>query len=91
MVIYWNSNANILIIWDTDFLLLLAVRYNHLNKKKCLKWFTLHVMNLKYMNVWNKLQEKNYFFTIIYFVYVSVHPHWLRNQLDLWSPLYDIW
>ncbi len=30
MVIYWNSNVNILIFWDTDFWLSLAVRSNHL-------------------------------------------------------------
>ncbi len=33
MVIYWNSNVNILMIWDTDFWLSLAVSSNHLNKK----------------------------------------------------------
>ncbi len=31
MVIYWNSNVNILIFWDTDFWLLLAVSSNHQN------------------------------------------------------------
>ncbi len=33
MVIYWNSNVNILIFWDTDFWLSLAVSSNHQNKK----------------------------------------------------------
>ncbi len=31
MVIYWNSNVNILIFWDTDFWLWLAVSSNHQN------------------------------------------------------------
>ncbi len=49
-IIYWNSNVNILIFWDTDFWLSLAVSSNHQNfLKKLLKCFTLHVMNLKYM------------------------------------------
>ncbi len=47
--IYWNSNVNILIFWDTDFWLSWAVSSNHQNKKK--HFFTLHVMNLKYMKV----------------------------------------
>ncbi len=42
-------NVNILIFWDTDFWLSLAVRSN--NQKKKVKWFNLHVMNLKYMKV----------------------------------------
>ncbi len=29
MVIYWNSNVNIIIFWDTDFWLSLAVSSNH--------------------------------------------------------------
>ncbi len=32
MVIYWNSNVNIPIFWDTGFLLSLAVSSNHQNK-----------------------------------------------------------
>ncbi len=52
MVIYWNSNVNILIFWDTDFWLSLAVSSNHQNEnKKLLKCFILHVMNLNYMKV----------------------------------------
>ncbi len=52
MVIYWNTNVNILIFRDTDFLLSWAVSSNHQNEnKRCLKYFTLHVMNLKYMKV----------------------------------------
>ncbi len=31
MVIYWNSNVNILIFWDTDFWLSLTVSSNHQN------------------------------------------------------------
>ncbi len=31
MVIYWNSNVNILIFWDTDFWLSLSVSFNHQN------------------------------------------------------------
>ncbi len=34
MVIYWNSNINILMIWDTDFWLSLAVSSNHQNFNK---------------------------------------------------------
>ncbi len=34
MVIYWNSNVNVLIFWDTDFWLSLAVRSNHQNPKQ---------------------------------------------------------
>ncbi len=34
MVIYWNSNVNILIFWDTDFWLSLAVSSNHQNQNK---------------------------------------------------------
>ncbi len=52
MVINWNSNVNILIFWDTNFWLSLAVSSNNLNiKKKLLKCFTLHVMNIEYMKV----------------------------------------
>ncbi len=46
MIIYWNSNVNILIFWDTDFYLSLPVNSNHQNKKNkknfwsVLKWFT---------------------------------------------------
>ncbi len=67
MVIYWNSNVNILIFWDTDFRLSWAVSANHQNKinKKPFEIFILHVINLKYMNVslFEMLQEKIYFFT----------------------------
>ncbi len=51
MVIYRISNVNILIFWDTDIWLSLAVSSNHHNKTKLLKCFTLHVMNLKHMKV----------------------------------------
>ncbi len=45
--------VNILIFWDTDFWLSLAVRTNYQKKKKntSLKCFTLHIINLKYMKV----------------------------------------
>ncbi len=49
MVIYWNSNINIIIFWVLDFWLSWAVSSNHQNK--LLKCFTLHVMYLKYMKV----------------------------------------
>ncbi len=48
MVIYWNVN---IIFWDTDCWLSLAVSSNHPNKTFFFKCFTLHVMNLKYLNV----------------------------------------
>ncbi len=52
MVIYWDSNVNILIFWVTGFLLSWAVSSNHQNENKnFLKCFTLHVMNQKYMKV----------------------------------------
>ncbi len=53
MVIYWNSNVNILIFWDTDFWLSLAVSSNHQNKKikKRLMCFPLHAMHLEYVKV----------------------------------------
>ncbi len=72
MVIYWNSNISILIFWDNDFWLSLAVSSNHENlnllKKKLLKCFTLHVFNLKYMKVYfikeRFSKKKMNFFTI---------------------------
>ncbi len=60
MVIYWNSNVNIQIFWDTDFWLSLAVNfYFTCNESKIYESFTF----------WNKLQEKNAknFFTIFHF------------------------
>ncbi len=36
MVIYWNTNVNILIFWDTALLLSLAVSSNHQNENR---WF----------------------------------------------------
>ncbi len=55
MVIYWNSNVNILIFWETDFWLSLAVSSNHQNKKnkkiKPLMCFPLHAMHLIYVKV----------------------------------------
>ncbi len=40
IVIYWNSNVNILIFWDTDFWLSLAVSSNHQNIYFFFKCFT---------------------------------------------------
>ncbi len=69
MVIYWNSNVNILIFWDTDFWLKLAESSNHQNKNKIklLKCFTLHVMNLKYMKA-SLLKKKIVFHHIQFFL-----------------------
>ncbi len=68
MVIYWNSNVNSLILWDTDFWLALAVSSNHqvfyitCNESKIYESFTLR----------NKLQEcENYFFP--YSTFLDVH------------------
>ncbi len=44
MVIYWNSNVNILIFWYTDFWLSLAVSSNHQNTKKKNFWSVLLYM-----------------------------------------------
>ncbi len=60
MVIYWNSNVNILIFWDTDFWLSWAVK-NH-QKKKPFEVFYFPCNESKiYENVtfWNQLQKKN--------------------------------
>ncbi len=57
MVIYWNSNVNILIFRDTDFLLSLA-----LIKKKFNKFFLEGFCNeskiYESFTFWNNLQEK---------------------------------
>ncbi len=44
MVIYWNSNVNILIFWDTYFWLSLAVSSNHQNVNKKNFWSVLLYM-----------------------------------------------
>ncbi len=64
MVIYWNSNVSILIFWDTDFWLSLAVSSNHqnLNKKKTFEVFYFVCNESKIyesFTFWNKLQETN--------------------------------
>ncbi len=41
MVIYWNSNVNILIFWDTYFWLSLALSSNHQNVNKKNFWSVL--------------------------------------------------
>ncbi len=66
MVIYWNLNVNILIFWDTDFWLSLAVSSNHQNKKTTFEvfYFTFNESKIyESFTFWNKLQEKNNFFT----------------------------
>ncbi len=66
MVIYWNSNVNILIFWYTDFWLSLAVSSNHQKKKKTFEvfYFTCNESKIyESFTFWNKLQEKNYFST----------------------------
>ncbi len=73
MVIYWNSNVNIIIFWDTDFWRSWAVSSYHQNKiKNTFEIFYITCMNLKYMNV--SLFEISYkkkmnFFTIFYFFF----------------------
>ncbi len=64
MVIYWNSNVNILIFWETGFLTFIKIK-----TKKSLKRFTLHVKNLKYMKVslFETLHEKKELFHDIQF------------------------
>ncbi len=58
MVIWLNSNVNIIIFWNTGFLTF--VSSNQKKKKKLLKCFTLHAINLEYMKVslFETLQKK---------------------------------
>ncbi len=64
MVIYWNSNINIIIFWDTNFWLSLAVSSNHQN----VFYFTCNESKIyENFTFWNKLQEKSNFFTIFQF------------------------
>ncbi len=55
MVIYLNSNVNILIFWDTDFWLSLAVSFNHKKKKKFEVFYfrrnELHVIEKKFHHI----------------------------------------
>ncbi len=46
IVVYWNSNVNILIFWNTDFWLSLAVNSNHQNENK--KNFEVFYFTCKY-------------------------------------------
>ncbi len=65
MVIYWNSNVNILIFWDTDFLLSWAVSSDHQIKTKNFwnVYFTCNESKIyESFTFWNKLQEKMNFF-----------------------------
>ncbi len=69
MVIYWNSNVNILIFWDTDIWLSLAVSSNHQNKKNTFEvfYFTCNESKIyQSFTFWNKLQEKINFFSIFF-------------------------
>ncbi len=73
MVIYWNSNVNILIFWDTDFWLSLTVSSNHQNYES----FTF----------WNKLQEKkNFCHHILIFLRCGAlnHTHALFDFHSIW-------
>ncbi len=64
VVIYWNTNVNIIIFWDTDFWLSLAV-----SSKKLFKfYFTCNESKIyESFTFWIKLQEKMNFFTIFFF------------------------
>ncbi len=71
MVIYWNSNVNILIFWDTYFWLSLAVSSNHQNENF---WsVTLHVMNLKYEFHFLKWVKRENFSP--YSIYLDIPVH----------------
>ncbi len=62
MVIYWNSNVNILIFWDTDFWLSWAVSSNlKIKTKKTFEMFYFTCNESKIyesFTFWNKLQKK---------------------------------
>ncbi len=79
MVIYWNSNVNILIFWDTDFLLSLAVSSNHQNENKNTSegvYFTCNESKIyEIVTFWN-------FFTIFNFFNVD-----LGSGTVLWHKL----
>ncbi len=70
MVIYWNSNVNILIFWDTEFWLSLPVSSNLIIKMKTKKTFEVFYFTCNESKIyesftfWNKLQEKRNYFTI---------------------------
>ncbi len=61
MVIYWNSNVNILIFWDTDFWLSLAVSSNRQKKGKKKEPFEMFYFNdskiYESFTFWNKLKD----------------------------------
>ncbi len=88
MVIYWNSNVNIQIFWDTDSLLLLAVSSNHLNNKKKFEMFYLTCNESKIyesFTFWNKLQEKKILFhhILIFFRCICISWTW-KSSLQCW-------
>ncbi len=62
MVINWNSNVNILILWDIDFWLSWAVSSNHQNENKntfSMFHFTCNESKIyESLTFWNKLQER---------------------------------
>ncbi len=61
MVIYWNSNVNILIFWDTDFLTFMSCKLysSKLNKK------TFEMFYFTWFHFLNNLQEKMNFHDIL--------------------------
>ncbi len=94
MVIYWNSNVNILIFWDTDFWLSLAVSSNHKKKNFEVFYFTCNDSKIcESFTFWNKLQEKFAFSPYsICFICTCIfdsgwHPrrHVETHQLYLWK------
>ncbi len=76
MVSYWNSNVNILIFWDTDFRLSLAVSSNHQNwNKKTFEvfYFTCNESKIyESFTFWNKFQNKKNFHHILILLDVPV-------------------
>ncbi len=89
MVIYWNSNANILIFWDTDFWLSLAISSNHhqKKKKKTLKC-NISKINERFA-FWNKLTFSPYsiFFrcTCKYIIKYLTEYFWIQNWCKIKS------
>ncbi len=71
MVIYWNSNVNILIFWDTGFWLSLAVSSNHQNENKTTFeefYFTCNESKIyESFTFWNKLQDFFFFLPYSFF------------------------
>ncbi len=73
MVIYWNSNVNILIFWDTHFWLSLAVSSNH-QKTFEVFYFTCNESKIyESFTFWNKLQGKMFHHILFFFLDVPVY------------------